>query len=66
MEKFLRNKLELVFWVVSLSLALIIFITIFYSFGFLIGKAKTAFGGSLIKNEEIVKFNLDQAQSLRK
>jgi len=65
MEKFFRNKQELIFWLITAFLAVVTLILLYYSLIFLLANISQTFSGGLIGDEEIVKFKLDQIERLK-
>ena len=65
MERFFHNKKELLFWLIGITIFILIFFYVSRSISFLASVASKAFGGDLSKTEKIVKFNLDKAKQLK-
>jgi len=66
MERFFHNKKELLFWLIGITIFILIIFYVSRSVSFLASKASKAFGGDLSKSEEIVRFNLDKAKQLKR
>lgn len=62
MEKFLRDKQNLFFWLISVILVAAILLFLYYSLSFLLAKTGEVFSGDLIKEDEIVRFKLNQVR----
>ena len=65
MGKFFHNKKELLFWLIGITIFVLIIFYVSSSVSFLAVKDSKAFGGDLSKSEKIVKFNLDKAKQLK-
>ena len=65
-NRLLRNKQEIIFWAISIVVFAFIIIYSIYSISFLTNKAKSVFGDGLIKPSEIVKFNLEKVEALKR
>ncbi len=66
MGKFFRNKKEIIFWLISITLFVVLAFAVIKSATFLSSKAFDAFGVGLLKDEGPVKFNLDKLDDLNK
>jgi len=65
MGKFLRNKKELIFWLVAVAVFILLVIYAIYAVSFLVGKFSQVYDPNLLKTGEIVKFNLGKIQQLK-
>ena len=65
MGTFFRNKLNVVLWGAALCMIIVLIVYLLAAARFLVGASTAAFGGSLIKNGEIVTFNLAKAAQLK-
>lgn len=66
MVRFLRNKLDIAFWVAATAIFLLLVLYLFFGVNYLIGKFYEATNPNLIKPPEVVRFNLTKIQELRK
>ncbi len=66
MEKFFRNKLDVALWVAALVLSVALFIYFFAAVRFLAQTTNAALDQNLIKQSEIVSFNLAKAREIRR
>ena len=65
MGTFFRNKLNIVLWIAAFVMAVFLVVYLVAVARFLIGAGTAAFGGSLLKNGEIVTFNLAKVAQLK-
>ena len=65
MGKFFHNKVNVVLWVVALGLCLLVIVYMVMAAQFLISVLQDARNENLIKNTEIVTFNLAKVQQLK-
>ena len=65
MGTFFRNKLNIVLWIAAFVMAVFLVVYLVAVARFLIGAGTVAFGGSLLKNGEIVTFNLAKVAQLK-
>ncbi len=66
MAKFLRNKVDVVFWILAIALFLLLASYSVFSIKYLIKEFYEANNPNLIKPPEVVRFNLNKLQDLRK
>lgn len=66
MEKFLRNKLNIVLWVVAITVAVLIIFYVIATTHFLVVTMQEAYTKNLIKTSEIATFNLTKAEQLKR
>ena len=62
---FFRNKINVVLWVAAFIMAALLVAYLVTAARFLVSVSTAAFGGSLIKNAEIVTFNLAKVGQLK-
>ena len=62
---FFRNKINVALWVAAFIMAALLVAYLVTAARFLVSVGTAAFGGSLIKNGEIVTFNLAKAAQLK-
>ncbi len=65
MEKFFRNKQELVFWTAAIVIFILLLIYAVFLVRFLVKQFRAASDPNLLKQQEIVKFNLGKVQQLK-
>lgn len=66
MGMFFRNKLNIALWIAAFVMAALLVVYLVAAARFLIGVSTAAFGGSLLKNGEIVTFNLAKVAELKR
>lgn len=66
MEKFLRNKLNIVLWIAAIVVAVLLTLYAITATHFLIITMQEAYNKNLIKNSEIVTFNLTKVEQLKR
>lgn len=66
MGTFFRNKLNIGLWVAAFVMAVLLVAYLVTAARFLINASMAAFGGSLLKNGEIVTFNLAKVAELKR
>ena len=66
MAKFFRDKRELIFWVVGVTIFAVLVIYLIYAIPFLARRAQEAFGGNVGQGDDIIKFNLEKVEELKK
>lgn len=65
MGKFFRNKRELVFWAAAIVIFILLLIYAVYLVRFLVRQFRAAYDPNLLKQQEIVKFNIAKIKELR-
>lgn len=66
MEKFLRNKLNMILWGVAMVIIVLLTLYAITATHFLIITMQEAYNKNLIKTSEIVTFNLTKVEQLKR
>lgn len=66
MEKFSHNKNEILFWITAVVIFSILLTFSIYAISFLVNKFNSVLNYNLIKQSELVRFNLNKVKELRR
>lgn len=66
MEKFFRSKKDIMFWIIAVMIFLILLSFSIYAISFLVNKFNLVLNYNLIKEGELVRFNLNKVKELRR